>query len=268
MPRRWTNEEEKEKWRELRKLYIKENKTIGEIARILNIGKSTVFDRMRRLKIPSIPERKARYLNKRRIKFPDFSEEFAEVCGILLGDGHLSCYANISTYQVCVCINSTTDRGYIPYVENLLKTVFQLPVGRYYRKTGKAVDLFISSVELINKVKEKGLFSSNKVKDQVEIPDWIFRKDSYKRAFLRGFFDTDGSIYLLKFGIQMSFSNRSTPLLQGIRKILQDLGYRPSKISSFKLYLTRKSDIIRFVKEIGFGNPKHVKRAKKFGIIR
>ena len=77
-------------------------------------------------------------------------------------------------------------------------------------------------------------------------------------------FDTDGSVYKLKFGIQISFSNRSQPLLCSFRKMLVLLDYQPSRISGPRVYLTRIPDIKRFFEEIKPKNTKHVKRFEKF----
>jgi len=263
MPRRWTIEEENERREELVEFYVNRNKTIAEIGKILMISEKTVFKRMKRLNIPSTPERKFHYLNKKRgeLIFPNLSEKLAEFFGIMLGDGHLS------HGQIWVFINNNIDRKYRNYVKNLLKFLFGVEAGCNYRKKEDMKNLFLSSVDLVRYLKEKGLYATNKVKAQVDIPSWVFTKDSYKRSFLRGFFDTDGSIYRLRFGVQMAFCNRSIPLLQSTRKILLELGYFPSKISSYNVYLTRKSNLYRYVAEIGFGNPKHFKRAKEFGII-
>lgn len=269
MARRWTTKEEIEKRKELSRLYIGKNKTIGEISETLNIAESTVFDRMERLKIPSTPERKIHYLNRKRgaLSFPNFSEKLAEFFGIMLGDGHIAFYESVGVYQVCVCINTTTDIEYISYVKNLMEDLFKVSVGCHHRKDKDVVDLFISSVDLLNYLKERGLYSVNKVRDQAGVPKWIFEKKSYQKSFLRGFFDTDGSIYSLKFGTQMGFCNKSIPLINSTRELLLNLGYHPSIVSSFKVYLTRKPDLYKYSQEIGFGNSKHTKRAKKFGII-
>ena len=262
MARRWTIEEECEKREELMKFYVNQNKTISEIGKILKISESTVFDRMKRLNVSITPEKKLHYLNKKVLAtLPNFSEKLAEFFGIMLGDGH------ITSGQIWIYVNTTTDKKYVPYVKDLLGSLFKISVGCYHRKNDNMVDLFISSVDLMRYLNKKGLFVTNKVSDQVKVPSWIFDKDSYKKSFLRGFFDTDGSIYKLKFGVQMSFCNRSFPLLQSVREILWDLGYRSSHISSDKVYLTRKSDLHRYIQEIGFGNSKHFKRAIKFGIV-
>lgn len=78
------------------------------------------------------------------------------------------------------------------------------------------------------------------------------------------FFDTDGSVYKLRYGIQIAFSNRSLPLLISLRSMLIDLKYKPSHIVSNRVYLTKKTDLKRFFEEIKPHNRKHTERFKKF----
>ena len=75
---------------------------------------------------------------------------------------------------------------------------------------------------------------------------------------------TDGSVYKLRHGIQMSFSNRSAPLLEALQRVLLQLGYKPSSISSHQVYLTRRTQLMRFFEEIRPKNPKHVERYENF----
>jgi len=261
MARRWTIEEEIEKRKELFNLYVVKNKSIGEIGNILEIAESSVFDRMKRLDIPATPEKKNSYCNKRKdiVMLSVLSDRLAEFVGILLGDGH------ISQSQVSVSVNKE-EANYLEYILSLIKSLFKLNPKYSNSKNRSTFDIYIGSVDLVHFFRKMGLVC-NKVKEQVDVPRWILQKENYKRAFLKGFFDTDGSVYLLKFGVQMSFCNRSIPLLQSARNILLDLRYHPSKISTYNLYLTKKADLKRYAKEIGFGNNKHLKKAKKFGII-
>src|ERR1019366_69525 len=98
---------------------------------------------------------------------------------------------------------------------------------------------------------------NNKVKSQVDIPKWIFKKPEFMQRFLRGFFDTDGSIYKLKFGIQISLSNKSQPMLKSLQRMLFKLGYNPSAVSADRVYLTGIPDVKRFFAEIIPENQKH-----------
>ncbi|MBU0997960.1 hypothetical protein KJ570_00225, partial [Patescibacteria group bacterium] len=51
MAKKWTKREEKLYRIELKKYYIDENKSIREVSAILDIGQSTVYDRLIRLGI-------------------------------------------------------------------------------------------------------------------------------------------------------------------------------------------------------------------------
>jgi len=180
MPKRWTIREENQKRGELVELYVNRNKTIGEIGKILGIAEQTVFDRLRRLNIPTVPERKIHYLNRNwsKINFPDYSDKLAEFFGIMLGDGH------VSLGQIWVYINNNADKDYIPYVRKLISSLFSVKAGCNYRKDQDMMNLFLSSVDLIKFLKERGLYAGNKVREQVDTPSWIFTKNSYKKAFL------------------------------------------------------------------------------------
>ncbi|MDP2669161.1 MAG: LAGLIDADG family homing endonuclease [bacterium] len=95
------------------------------------------------------------------------------------------------------------------------------------------------SIALTEWLKKEGLVY-NKVVSQVAVPKWIFSKKEYMANFLRGFFDTDGSVYKLCFGAQISFTN----------------------ISKYRVYLTKRENIINFFEEIKLANPKHLVRFK------
>lgn len=105
---------------------------------------------------------------------------------------------------------------------------------------------------------------SNKVKEQVGVPSWIFEETKYIKGFLRGFFDTDGSVYKLRFGIQIAFTNRSLPLLISSRQMLTLLDYSPSAVSKYHVYLTRRDQVTKFFQEIQPSNQKHQVRFNKF----
>ncbi len=254
MARRWTPDEETRNRRELHELYVVQNKTIGEIAPLLGITENTVYDRLIRLQIPSAPELKPNYLRKKKdVWIPtDRSEKLAEFFGIMLGDGH------ISHFQTVVTLGSK-ELEYVTYVANLLKEIFKTPSTISVRADGYC-DVYIGSVEITKWLKEQGLVS-NKVASQVSAPAWIFEESRYMRSFLRGFFDTDGSFYLLRYGRQISFTNHSLPLLHSLRNMLLKLEFRPSEVSCGRvIYLTRRNDVSRFFKEIQPANTKHIRR--------
>jgi len=264
MPAKWSAQEEQEKRDELCELYVRQNKTTQEIARLLGIAPNTVFDRLVRLRIPTRTQTNGKTShNARVISIPELSGDLAEFCGIMLGDGH------IGPAQIFITVNVKTDAAYIAYVQDLLERVFRFRPRLTAVKNASTVDLYVTSAYLVRELRKIGLHSTNKVRDQVGIPEWIITSAEHKRRFLRGFFDTDGSIYRLKHfnAVQMSFSNLSVPLLEGTRQLLLDLGYHPSRFSGHSVCLTRQEDIRAYIREIGFGNLKHLRRAQRFGVV-
>lgn len=253
MARRWTSEEESFYREELLELYARQNKTITEVGATLSISPKTVFDRLKRLSIPTSPELKSTCLRKRTdIVIPaQRSRNLAEFFGIMLGDGH------VGTYQTFVTLG-TKEYNYVCYVQALMTTLFKVPATIYQRKNGFH-DVYIGSVELTRWLIAEGLVS-NKVAAQVGVPNWLFGKEAYMCSFLRGFFDTDGSVYKLRYGVQLSFTNKSVPLLLALQAMLRRLGYRVSELSSDCIYITKRDDVERFFAEIQPMNAKHQDR--------
>jgi intein/homing endonuclease len=252
MARRWTREEERRYKKELINLYVAQNKTIGEIAPLLGLKESSVFDRMQRLGIKSNKQLKTKYLNRRTdIVIPKRSPKLAEFFGAMFGDGH------VSHYQTSVTLG-TKELAYVKYVQKMMQDLFGVPATICIRKSGYR-DVYIGSTQITSWLLGQGLVH-NKVGSQVDVPTWIYTRRAYMKSFIRGFFDTDGSVYKLRFGTQISLTNKSMPLLKSLRKMLITLGYKASEISSYRVYLTRKDDLSRFFREIRPANTKHLRR--------
>lgn len=256
MARRWTPHEERMLRSELRQLYVIENKTIGEVGRILGVAGGTIFDRLVRLGIPTLREQKTNFNNRRndvRI-VDDYSAELSELFGILLGDGH------ISHFQVMVTLG-TKELSYARYVRRLLQNVFG-GVPKIITSSRNDRTVYLGSTVITKWLKAEGLVQ-NKVAAQVDVPSWLFNSPDYMTGFIRGFFDTDGSVYKLRYVIQISFCNKSLPLLYSLHNMLKTIGYNPSAVSGYNIYLTRKEDVQRFFREVKPANVKHQRRYKE-----
>ncbi len=261
MARRWTAKEEYQLRRELQTLYVTQNKTIAEISKILGIKSNSVYDRLVRLGIPTQRHAKPFADNRRQdIFIPNrHTARLAEFFGIMLGDGH------VSHFQTTVELGSK-EEAYAIAVADIMEELFGCRPTIGVRANGYRT-VYLGSVRLTTWLKKEGLVS-NKVKAQVGVPAWICANDGYVRAFLRGFFDTDGSIYLLRYGIQISLTNHSLPLLRALHSMLISLEYAPSRLSTWRIYLTRRKDVLRFFREIHPRNPKHVSRFCSFIVMR
>lgn len=256
MARRWTKDEEDTYRKELLSLYVTQNKSIGDIGKELNIPYQTVFDRMRRLGIETTPEKKLKYQNRRDdVRLPKQSVRLAEFLGIMLGDGH------ISHFQAIVTLG-TKELEYVQYVQALMEELFKVKATISVKKSGYR-DVYIGSTLITKWLKDQGLVQ-NKVAAQVGVPAWIMTDTKYMRAFARGFFDTDGSVYNLRFGVQISLTNKSAPLLLALQDMLRKLGYTVSEASAYRVYITKREDVKRFFRDVAPANLKHRRRFDKF----
>ncbi|MDP3917823.1 MAG: LAGLIDADG family homing endonuclease [Candidatus Woesebacteria bacterium] len=257
MPAKWSTEVEESKFQELNELYVIQNKTIGEIGKILHLAEATVYGRLLRLNIKPnrYSKRTCNNINN-DVTIPCIhSRSLAEFFGIMLGDG---C---ISPTQIMITLGNK-EFDYVNYVSRLITKLFSIVPKIYIRKGGYYVVSF-GSTKIVEWLQSNDLVF-NKVKSQVKAPDWIFKKNFLMEGFLKGFFDTDGSVYKLRFGVQLAFTNKSLSLLEDIRNSLELLNYHPSKISRFQVYITRKRHVLKFFKHINPANIKHRQRFEEF----
>jgi len=207
------------------------------------------------------PEKYPTVLKRKEIEKPEYSSRLAEFVGIMLGDGHLG------QWQAVIAFNTSTDAAYMRFVSQLIEDLFAIQPFVKDRKDHSIIG--ISSVELVDYLVSIGLVIGNKVVNQVEVPSWIFDDKEYMKACIRGLIDTDGNIarknyHARTLAMQISFSNRSLPLLQSVRRILAEFDFTPTRISGPQVHLTRRKDVERYVCQIGFSNEKHVKRYQEF----
>ena len=257
MSAKWSKKVEGIKFQELNELYVIQNKTIGKIGKILHLAETTVYNRLLRLKIKPnrYGKRTCNNINN-NVTIPCiYTRSLAEFFGIMSGDG---C---ISPTQIMITLGNK-EFDYVNYVSRLVTKLFCIVPKIYIRKGGYYVVSF-GSTKVIEWLQLNNMVF-NKVKNQVKAPDWISKKNFLMEGFLKGLFDTDGSVYKLRFGVQLAFTNRSLSLLEDIRNSLDLLNYHPSKISRFQVYITRKRCILKFFKHIDPANIKHRQRFEEF----
>ena len=197
-------------------------------------------------------------------KKPKISKELAEFAGIMIGDG------GMTKSQIRITFNKETDKDYCDFVENLANKIFNVPISRSYRKNQNAVDLVISRSELVNFCNKKlGLKIGNKLKQGVNIPEWIKRRLEFQKACLKGLIDTDGCIFNEVHKIngkrysykRINFTSQSPHLIKSVFSILKKLGFRPFiRRNGGSIQLENKEEINYYFKIIGTSNKKHLTR--------
>jgi hypothetical protein len=194
---------------------------------------------------------------------PEFSENLAEFCGIMLGDG------GISKYQAKVTLNSGEESEYGAFIVNLIEDIFQIQSGLTRRTDSNAFDIVISRIGIVEFLTDVcGLKLGNKIIQKADIPQWIKENTLYATACMRGLFDTDGSIFTHKYiskGKEYSykklgFTSVSEPLLYSAHTILNDAGLNARFGSRFDVRVDSKADVQRYFEIFGSHNTKHLNR--------
>tara|TARA_Y100000310_G_C20613868_1_gene779518 strand:- start:188 stop:1081 length:894 start_codon:yes stop_codon:yes gene_type:complete len=212
------------------------------------------------------------------LSLPEYSEELAELIGIVLGDGYIeyrNCGPKIKKYSIKIAGDSIQSYNYMnQYIPQLIKDLFNVEVISYKSKDSNCIYVALNGKQVIEFFGKMGLKPGNKLVSQNTIPDWVWKDEEYLKACIRGLYDTDGSVYeMLPHWpglFQVYFGNKNLTLLRDVRKALIQLGFVVSKLSNVKknrcpcFYISRKDQVFKFYKEIGFNNEKHIRRISKF----
>ena len=248
--------------------YAKKGAQAGGLARYKKYGNVGGDEKYRKKKWFEWWEQKGKYsfhpiLNApKKIRRPRPSQELAEFVGIVLGDG------GISRYQVTITLHSEDDKEYGKFVVSLMKKLFAVPVGIHPSNRDKVIDYVVSRVDLVRFLEKIGLKQGNKVKHQVDIPNWIKQNENYSIACVRGLVDTDGSVFTHNYKVKgkiysykkLSFTSHSKPLRESVFEILKGLGLRVRFDSGYDVRIDSREDMEKYFQIVGSHNPKHLKR--------
>lgn len=205
------------------------------------------------------------FIVRKEIKRPSRSVELAKFIGIMLGDGGIR-----SKYQLTVSFNYKTDREFAKYVTGLIKRLFAVKYVILKRKGSLGADIVVSSARVVDFLLKQGLKVGNKIKNQVDIPEWIKRNDEFKKACLRGLVDTDGSLYCHRYKVnnkwyeylKLDFTSCSKPLIRSAYVIFSNLGISAS-LKGVHITVSAKSEVNRYLAKVGSSNLKFVDRWKR-----
>ena len=210
--------------------------------------------------------RRRGFISLKPIIIPARSVELANFIGIMLGDGGIR-----SKYQLFVTYNSKTDKEFAAYVGKLVKRLFGMDHRLLRRKHNLGADIIVSSANVVSFLLKQGLVRGDKIEQRVDIPKWVKRNADFKKACVRGLFDTDGSLYCHRYKVsnkwyeylKLNFTSCSKPLLQSVHQILTDLKIK-SVLKGVYITISAQSDVNRYLATIGSSNQKFVDRWKRF----
>ena len=160
---------------------------------------------------------------ERNLRLPKkYSKELAEFFGILTGDGYIGLYRKYD-YVMDISGNKLLDLEYLEnHVSNLIKNLFNLKSCIIKRKDQNTVYIRIRSKGLFFYLKENGFKIG--IKGRIGIPRWIMKNEEFLIYFIRGLFDTDGTICLKnrngKIYPVVSICSKSDLLLKKVKKFI------------------------------------------------
>lgn len=192
---------------------------------------------------------------------PPPSSSLAEFVGIMLGDGH------VGDKQWSITLNATKDKGYAQYCFLLIEDLFHFQPKIFNRSVCHVLILYGGGKDFIKYLRSLGLTAKNKVREQINVPQWIINNSDYSIACLRGLIDTDGGIfkhnYLVnkkRYGYtKLCFTNRSIPLLHFVYETLSVYKMTPKlieKVANKKVWLYNQQEVTRYLSLIGTHNPR------------
>ena len=184
----------------------------------------------------------------------EMNEDMAEFLGILYGDGCLGS----RKFLVDISGDSKADLRYHKFrVAPLIMKLFGLAPRFKYETHAQEMHTLLTSKMVHSHISREFSFPIGYKKDRMEIPKIILQSDLYKKAFLRGLFDTDGGVHRHhKTSIQVQFTSTDPNFIRQVCGLFREFGYN-ARINGNDIQIHGKKEIDRFFQEINPKNPKH-----------
>lgn len=200
------------------------------------------------------------------IKKPRPSSDLAEFVGIMMGDG------GMSERQLFITLHCRDDREYTKYVADLIEKLFDTQPRIYVREKDSVNNIVVSRIQLVQFCRDRlGLNVGDKIRQGLDVPQWIWQKRKYQIACLRGLVDTDGCVFTHAYHVngklyqykKLVFTSGSPLLIRSVQRTFQILGFSPQVARGREVRLNSGKDMKRYFQFIGTHNPKHLRRFKK-----
>lgn len=191
--------------------------------------------------------------------FPPMSADLAEFLGILYGDGCLVSH----NYGIDISGDKVSDFSYHQTrVSPLFSKLFGISARFQYQEN--CIHTRLYSKKLHEFLSSEFSFPIGEKKGRMRVPEQIYRDAEYKRAFLRGLFDTDGGINYHHFkSSQLQYTCHDPLFLKEIFDLFKSLDFN-IRFAKDEVKMFDRKEISRFFNEIRPANPKHVYKYQEF----
>ena len=201
--------------------------------------------------------------------------QFAELYGIMAGDGCLSHSGagknSGKKYIIYICGHKIDDREHHEYIISLFKKVFNKEAKICERKKEKAIFIRFSDKRIFYDFSNFG-FPIGKKYGNLKMPSWILENKENIISFLRGLFDTDGTIVFSKqhkkvaYYPRIEITTKSETLARQVKECIDKLGIGCSlsrRLNYFRIEVAGKERCILWMRIIGTKNKKHEVKYQK-----
>ena len=211
----------------------------------------------------------------------ELNEGLAEFIGAFVGDGCLSKYKRSDRKKGDIkeiVFTGAWEKDYL-YYKNIIQPIliknFNISGTINHRKDDKSLRFRIFRQPIFLFLLETG-FSFGPKSNNVRIPEEIINNNLLHKAFLRGLFNTDGTIYRRyskKYSNQpklyskykvIQFKSASKELIEQVHLILSNLNLNPNRIiqsrDAWVCRITSPNEVDRFGREIITNHSYHVNR--------
>jgi len=247
-------------------LYINKNLSTWKIAEVLNCARSTIYTKILLFKIPIINRAEAHIIYPRK-NFSDNLIEKAYLIGFRIGDLRVrKFYKNSETIKLD-CASTKIEQ--INLIKQLFLTYGRIWISKPNKKGATQIECSLNtSFEfLLTKTP----------------PKWIFKNRSFFYAFLAGFTDAEGTIFISNKQAHYALGNYDINLLEQIKSYLEEYGMRVPKITCshrqgllashgyrynhdyWTLHISRKVEMLKLLSLIG-PHLKHANRIRQMNI--
>jgi intein/homing endonuclease len=229
---------------------IKKGNSINKISKDLSAGKSTIYYYYKKIK-------------GKKYKEPHFtlraSETEGEIVGIFAGDGSQFYASKQGAYQINIHFGAKNEK-YAKYVKKIFENYFNKKFWLAYEKEGSIIRVRTQSKKIFYYFKEYLTYGSRTKHSTVRLNTLNLPKE-FKKGFLRGLFDTDGSVLYQKKEkrVRIAFYTTSSELMKQIKLLMKEFdfkcgyGIRKNRHKRYKdlyvLWMWKESND-KFLKEI------------------
>ena len=220
-------------------------------------------------------------MNKLIVTPNEITEDLAYLCGMLLGDGHLSHRKDKNDYSV-KCVGNPADEVelYDDVIAPLFQEIFNVDVKPKIRDSGTTYGIEIHSKCIVKFLSERIGIPIGAKSGIIEIPDVFKGNSDIIRSFICGFADADFCFTLkrryknIQYYPVIEGGSKSRKIMEQISEYLEGMGFKISRdfdrpvyddrikksVTVHRLNIYGHRQLVLWMNLIGTKNPKNKER--------